>query len=43
MRENLAALEALLPAPCLGTIPFLADASVESAATRLERALLLLA
>ena len=43
MRENLAALEALLPAPCLGTIPFLADVSVDRASTELERALQLLA
>jgi dethiobiotin synthetase len=41
--ENLAALERLLPAPHLGTIPFLADASVDRAATELERALRLLA
>ena len=41
--ENLAALDALLPAPHLGTLPFLPDASVDRAAAELERALQLLA
>jgi dethiobiotin synthetase len=41
--ENVAALEGLLGAPRLGTIPFLADASVEDASAELERALLHLA
>jgi dethiobiotin synthetase len=43
MRENLDALATLLPAPCLGTIPFLVDPSIREAAEKLERALLLLA
>jgi dethiobiotin synthetase len=42
-RENVAALEQLLPAPHLGTIPFLAAARVDGASAALEHALRLLA
>lgn len=43
VRENLVALERLLPAPCLGALPYCAGASVEQACTHVDRALALLA
>jgi dethiobiotin synthetase len=43
LQENLLTLEALLPAPRLGTLPFFAEPSVEQASEQLDRALAVVA